>query len=247
MLSTARITLLGLAVVFGSVGLARSQCATTCEYVSRGDRFEGVIGSRQSSANSLQLIGVHYQPDSPADGRSPNLHLFFWLPSPETPAIEVWQPTQNYWMVPTKKLYSKGLQGFSWPRQDVVGPLKLRLDSLYVKVGNRTETLYFPALLAASDRPVPAGRYLFIFMSDSAFDAALSIAHEAQGRLVTVRSFPLRQEEPGIHPFPWDGRDDRGIAMSEGIYFLCLKGHFLGEKITPFKSTIRFLKYGQFE
>ena len=42
-----------------------------------------------------------------------------------------------------------------------------------------------------------------------------------------MRTLERRRFEPGLHGVDWDGRDERGAAVSPGVYFLRAR---LGER-----------------
>lgn len=242
--NSTTLAFLVLFVVLGSVNLAWGQCAA-CKWSDRGDRFEG-IASRQVSGGCCELLGVQYKRAEKIDANASKLRLFFWLPESASPEIVVWQPSTNYMMVPKDKKYAKGLQSFSWPRQAVLEPLGVNIDTLYTRVHDSRE-VYFPALLSTSDRPKPAGSYLFILESGGGIDARCTVEREANGKLTPIRSFPFKEDFGGVFQVGWDGLDDQGKPAAAGTYVLRLKGLLDGETIEDLNYTIRFQHYGRFE
>lgn len=218
------------------------QCPTC--WRDRGDRFEGV--SSQQVSTGLELLGVHYKRAGQIDIKAGTLRLFFWLPESVSPQIVVWEPSTNYMMMPKDHRYSKGLQSFSWPRQAVLAPLGVNVDTLYTRVQD-SRGVYFPALISTSEKPTPAGSYAFILQSGGAIDARCTIEHEVNGRVTPVRSLRVEEEFGGIFQIDWDGRDDQGKPVATGTYVLRLQGTEEGETLEDLSYTVAFQHYGRFE
>lgn len=233
-----------LLLLFLGGGAAAAQCER-CRWSDRGDRFEG-IKNRQVSGGCCELLGVHYQrADRLAEG-APRLYLHFWMPAPARPDIVVWQPSTNYLMIPKEKRYGEGLQSFSWPRQEVLEPLRVQTDRLYARVVNPAK-VYFPVLLSTSEKPSPAGSYRFFLQSGGGIEGRCTIEREVDGRLVPVRSLPVKQEFGGVFPIDWDGRDDGGRTVPPGVYALRIKGLLDAETIEKLNFVAHFQHYGRFQ
>jgi hypothetical protein len=242
--NSATTAILVLFVSLASRDLAWSQCAA-CKWSDRGDRFEG-IASRQVSGGCCELLGVHFKRTEKVDANAPKLTLFFWLPESANPEIVVWQPSTNYMMVPKEKKYLKGLQRFSWPRQAVIEPLGVNIDTLYTRVHDSNQ-VYFPALLSTSEKPKAVGSYLFVLESGGAIDARCTVERETNGKLTPIRSFRYKQDFGGVFQVAWDGLDDQGRPAAAGTYLLRLKGSLEAETIEDLNYTVRFQHYGRFE
>ena len=241
--STTR-ALLALLAVFLATHPVWGQCQT-CKWSDRGDRFEG-IANKEVSGGCCEILGVHYKRAGKIDASASKLNLFFWLPEAASPEIVVWQPTTNYMMVPKSRKYPGGLQSFSWPRQVVIEPLGVNIDTLFTRVRDSRE-VYFPVLLATSSNPEPAGSYLFILQSGVGIDARCIIERDAGGRLTPIRSFPFQEEFGGIFQIPWNGLDDQGKPAPPGTYVLHLTGEQEGETIETLNFSVRFQHYGHFQ
>jgi flagellar hook assembly protein FlgD len=52
-----------------------------------------------------------------------------------------------------------------------------------------------------------------------------------------VKSIYIGQKSAGEHTLIWDGRDEKEIKVSQGLYFICLKsnGKNITQKITLIK------------
>jgi hypothetical protein len=237
-----------LLAVLGSANLVWGQCET-CKWLKRGkdqsERYEG-IKSRPVSGGCCEILGVHYERKDRINASASQLHLFFWLPESVSPRILVWQPSTNYMMEPVNKKYPKGLQSFSWPRQEVIAPLGVNVDTLYTTVRDSRE-VYFPALLSTSERPKPAGSYAFVLESGGGISGQGTIERESAGKLTPVRSFPIEEEFGGRVQINWDGLDGQGKPVAAGTYVLRLKGTLEGETIEPLNYILHFQHYGNFE
>jgi hypothetical protein len=220
----------------------RAQCAK-CKLSDRGDRLEG-IASRQVSGGCCALLGVQYSPAGGATGTPSSLHLHFWLPQPTTPLIKVWEPETNYLMMPKKKEYDRGLQRFSWPRAEVIDPLGLKVDALYVRVSDAAN-VHFPALLSTSENPRLSEPYLFILQSGGRLNVTCTVERQMEGRLVPIRTFQHREPFGGVFQIEWDGKDDNRNPAPEGVYVLRLKGTVETERIQRLNYTLTFQHHGR--
>lgn len=224
---------------------ARAACEK-CRYADRGDRFEGVE-NLQVSGSSFDLVAVEYRQGDTLGPRPEKLHLYFWLPASLTPTIEVREPDKNYMMHPTKKPYAAGLQSFSWPRGEVLGPLGIEAGKLHAKVSNREETLYFPAFLSSGAPPTPGGTYLFYFRSGAGVDVDCTISREEGNQLVPIRKWVCSSDLGGSVRITWDGLDDRKKSVPAGRYTLRVKGDMLAESPRPLRTTVTFEHYGHLQ
>ena len=221
---------------------AQAQCADGCKWSDRGDRWEGLFDEPVASGR-FDLWGLHYRsaPETAAAGEQ--LYLTFWLPpSPELVEVEVWQPTRQYRMRPAREQYGAGRQQFTWPRGEVVGPLGLSIEALYARI--QAGAVYIPALLSTREAPKPAPGYAFIFDSGAGIDAVCTIARRDEK---VVRRFECFEDYGGTIVIEWDGRDDRGQPVAEGVYVLKLDGEMLGETMRPLPGAIPFWHRGPFE
>jgi hypothetical protein len=228
------------AALLAAVGTAWAACSK-CTYAKRGNRSEGVL-VRKVSGGSFDLLSVEYRPAGSSSAAGKDVHLYFWLPKPETPMIEVWEPDTNYWMVPDRKPYVQGLQAFTWPRGDVLDPLGLTPSVLCPKVRNPSQTLYYPAFLSAGQKPAAGGRYVFSFRSGAGVDVRGTIT--PNGTTVPVRKFAYREGGGRLH-IEWNGRDDAGKPVTQGVYVLRLDGNMEAESIRPLSFKLSFVHYGQ--
>lgn len=233
---------LWIALMLAAVEAAGAECAT-CKWSDRGDRFEGVK-SRQVSAGAVELLGVQYEPAGPVKENAANVYLHFRLPAATSPQIVVWEPSTNYLMIPRERKLEPGPRSYSWPRSAVIAPLGLKLDGLYLKVSNPAK-VYFPALLSTDEQPASPGRYLFAFESSGSVDATCTVEREVAGKLSVVRSFPHREDFGGIFRIPWNGLDDAGNPVPEGVYVLRLKGTVEAETIERLSFTVSFQHDGR--
>jgi hypothetical protein len=231
------------AALLAAAGIAWAACST-CTYNRRGNRSEGVL-AQKISGGSFDLLAVEYRPAGglPASGK--DVHLYFWLPKPETPVIEVREPDTSYWMVPDRKPYAQGLQAFTWPRRDVLDPLGLATSVLSPKVSDPLKTLYYPAYLSAGQKPAPDGGYVFSFRSGAGIDVRGAIV--PNGRTVPVRKFTYREGYGGRLRINWNGRDDAGKPVPRGVYVLRLDGNMMAESIRPLNFRLSFVHYGQLQ
>lgn len=231
-----------VALLLGAVSEAGAECPD-CKWSDRGDRFEGVK-SRQVSAGAVELLGVQYQRKGQVKKDAPKVYLHFRLPAVETLQIVVWEPATNYLMMPKERKLGQGRQHYAWPRGAVIAPLGLELDALYPKVCNPAK-LYFPALLSTDDKPSPTGDYLFTLASSGGVAATCTVEREVEGRLAAVRSFACGEDFGGVFRVQWDGRDDAGKPVPEGVYVLRLKGTVEAETIDRLNFTVSFQHYGR--
>lgn len=222
--------------------LAWAVCET-CRYADRGDRHEGV-DQVQVSAASLNPLSIQYRQGDPLKTASDRLYVYFWLPTAQTPAIEVQEPAKNYMMHPVRKPYPAGLQSFSWPRGEVVQPLGLDPARLHARVSSRDRSLYFPAFLSSGPAPAAGGTYAFIFQSGAAFDARCTISRDDGGQLVLVRKWSCPQELGGRVVLEWNGRDDQGQPAAPGRYVLRVRGEMLTDSPRPLNDSFAFQHYG---
>ncbi len=229
--------LLASCILAGSAIPARAGC-DNCRWADRGDRWEGVVERELVSGGSFELLGVHNQRLEATASDSDQLHLSFWLPEPqELEELWVWQPVRFYQMEPARKRFDGGRQGFSWPRGEVIARLGLSVDSLYARI--MAGAVYFPALLSAGERSTPTEGYAFVFLSGGGIDANCTIARRAEGPRV-VRRFECFEDYGGTLVIEWDGRDDRGQPVPEGVYVLNLKGDMLAETLRPLHKSVVF-------
>jgi hypothetical protein len=101
----------------------------------------------------------------------------------------------------------------------------------------RTGVYAFPVLTSVGPEPPPAApapppaRPRLLQNRPNPFNPATTIRLAVPGpapEMVTLRVFDARGRlvatlcsrslDPGYHDFPWDGRDDRGVALGSGIY-----------------------------
>jgi len=207
----------------------------------RGDRFEGVISSREVSGDYFQLLGVHLEEGRELGPSVAALDVTFWLPARETISIKVWEPKKNYWMVPHQKSFPAGKQSFSWPVTPVVLPLKLPVDKLQVLVSNSDETLYYPAQLHAGAQPSEKKRYRFSFESKGGVELKGAFLRKTGDRLVAIKQLTLVEDFPGVVHVAWDGLDQAGKKVSSGVMHLRLEGTiFLSESDEKINLDIPF-------
>ncbi len=231
--------LLASCIVAGSAIPAQAGC-DTCDWTERGDRMEGVVvvKEEQVSGGSFELLGVHARRlEAPAPD-SELLHLSFWLPEPrELDEIEVWQPARRYKMEPARKRFGGGHQDFVWPRGEVIARLGLSIDSLYTRI--KAGEVFFPALLSTREVPMPAPGYAFIFDSSAGIDADCTIVRRDESARV-IRRFECFEDDGGTIFIEWDGRDDRGQPVPQGVYVLKLEGDMLARTLLPLDSIVAF-------
>lgn len=204
------------------------------------DRCEGILDKEQVSGASFELQSVHYQRSEALAAGSEQLHLSFWLPEPAAlDEITVWHPRgplPDYRMDPHQKQYAGGRQDFAWPRAEVIDPLGLSSDALFTLI--KAGTVYFPARLSTGEGPPPTAGYAFVFHAGAPIDAACTIARQDQGAQV-VRSFPCFEDQ-GTIVIEWDGRDERGQPVPEGVYVLKFEGYMLAETLRPIPYRLSF-------
>jgi len=238
-----------LAIIACLVNLSSGSLATAqgVAWRDRGDRFEGVISSREVAGGYFDLLGVHLETGGQALSggelapSSTTLNISFWLPAPETVSIKVWEPKKNYWMVPHQKSFAAGKQSFSWPVATVVKPLKLPVDRLQVLVSNSQETLYYPAQLYARAPSSEKKRYRFSFESKGGVELKGAFWRKAGDRLVAVKPFTLVEDFPGVIHVSWDGLDQAGKKVPSGIMHLRMEGAiFLSESDERINLDIPF-------
>lgn len=234
------------AVLFLVAGLAWAVC-DRCLYQEFEDRFEGVPATRQVSGDSgFGLIGVHYKQAAPLAESDPDLNLYFWMPSADIPAIEVWHPRTNYLMVPKERRYDRGLAVFSWPKKERIKPLNLDVGKLCLKVSDRSKAVYFPAVLSTG-ASLPTGSYAFLFGSQAGFQANGTIAREEKGQMVMTYNRGWAKDREGVHSFDWDGRDMQGKPAPPGVYVLRITGDLFTEQVQEItQPPIKFLHYEKF-
>ena len=223
---------------------AWSQCPP-CKWSDRVNRFEGVV-TRPNSGGCCELLGVHYKRADALTENAKLLYLHFWVPADSSPEIFVWQPDLNYLMIPKSQRYQPGLQHFFWPRGDVLAPLGIQPDSLYLRVRGPGK-VYYPALLSTSERPKALGSYAFVLESGDSLNVMCTIEREVEGRLTAVRHFAHSEAFGGVFTLEWDGRDDRGQKVPGGVYVLHLKGTLEAETIQRLDYAVSFQNYDHFQ
>lgn len=243
---TFRFVLLLVLAAGAAEGLAHAADCKGCDLTRRGDRREGVKAN-PVSGGTIDLLAVEYRPAGAAPAAGPDMHVYFWLPQPEKPVIEVWDPASNYWMVPDERHLGRGLQAYSWPRREVLEPLGLGPGDLFPKVSNRDKSLYYPALVSPGPQPAPGGGYSFAFDSGAGLDVLCTISRQEEGKLVPVRKFRFSEEMGGTFRIPWDGKDDQGRPVPAGPYLLRLRGEMMAEIVRPVNEKVPFLHYGRFD
>jgi hypothetical protein len=220
---------------------AWGQCPD-CKWSDRGDRFEGVT-SQEVSGGCCDVLAVHRKRAEPLSAKAEKLYLHFKLPEKTSPVIAVSEPVKKYLMTPKDRSYPAGLQQFSWPAKDVIAPLKIRPDMLYVRIKSADE-VYFPVLVSAAPRPSAAGGYLFVLESGGEIDAECTVERAEDGRSTVVQRFPCRRSG-GIFQVEWDGMI-QGKAAPDGLYVLRLKGTVEVSSLKPLNLPIYF-QHGRLE
>ncbi len=238
-----------LCLLAGPATPAPAQCET-CEWADRGDRWEGVVPASERkpfSGGSFELLGVHYQHHVEAPNEGDRLYLSFWLPEPaELDEIEVWHPRarlHDYVMRAGRKSYGAGRQDFAWPRGAVIDPLGLAIGSLYARIA--VGEVHYPALLSNREEPAPRLGYAFFFKSGAGIDASCAIVREESARV--VRRFDCFEDVGGTIVIEWDGRDERGKSVPEGLFVLKVVGEMLAKTFRPLERDIAFWHIGRFE
>jgi len=224
---------------------AAAQQATgcdTCEWSQRDDRWEGLFVQEVSGASfELQSLQFLHLPDTPAEGEQ--LHLSFWLPEPlELDRIEVWQPARLYRMEPVQREYGAGWQEFVWPRGAVIDRLGLSIHALYTRI--KEGAVYVPALLSTAAASRSAEGYSFVFHSGAGIDALCTIARRS-GTPRVIRRFDCFEDYGGTIVIEWDGRDESGRAVPEGVYVLEIEGDMLAETLRPLRYSAAFWHRGE--
>ncbi len=221
---------------------SQAECDDACAYRDRGDRSEGLFDGL-IVGGGFYLRGLHYQPAPETAVASEQLHLTFWLPPPtEAVDVEVWQPDSQYRMRPAPKQYGQGRQEFAWPRGEVIDRLGLAIDALSARV--RAGEVYIPRVLSTREVSQPAPGYAFIFDSGAGIDAVCTIARREEHARV-VRRFECFEDYGGTLVIEWDGRDDRGQPVPEGVYVLKLEGEMLAETLRPLSERVAFWHAGR--
>jgi len=233
-----------LTVLLVSAEALSAKC-TSCEYVNRGDRREGIY-RKEVSGGCCEPMAVLYRGMESIANDAQYVHLHFAPPSEMQPEIVVWQPATNYLMRPWPKSYGPGLQDYRWPRQTVLEQLGIPLESLYALVSYHEEGIYLPASLSSSERPKPTGGYTFVLRSDDPLAVRCTIEREEQGKRVPVRNLKQISEKfGGIFRVEWDGLDDHGHALPPGVYLLQLEGTLYAETIEDLSYSLSFQHYGR--
>ena len=241
-ISVASSLLFILAALAATAADPPSPC-TTCDYHSRGDRFEGVR-PHEVSAAGLSLIAVEFKAAKRVAAPSSPLYLHFWLPTPTDVNIQVWEPKTNYVMAPRQTHFSKGSQVYSWPSQEVVAPLGLQLDNLYPLITGPQGAPYYPALLSTSKDETRGQDYIFIFNSSAGVQLTCVISHDEHGELTPIKQFSADQNFARTFSVSWDGLDSRGKPVPSGPYYLQLTGNLFAATVAPVKLSIPFWHYG---
>lgn len=221
--------------------------AQDLSWQDRGDRYEGVV-ARDISGGYFTLLGVQLEGGEQLQAGAARLQISFWLPSPQTLNIRVWEPRSNYWMIPHAKKFSAHAQSFAWPLTPVIRGLNLNLELLQVLVANENETLYFPARLSTAAPALSEPRYRFTFDSKGGVELEGVIVREAGKALQPLKSFAINEEYPGTVRVRWDGKDSEGRLAPEGVYRLQLKGAiYLNDSEEAMALDIRFMHRGNVE
>lgn len=221
--SFTRLISVLLTTVAGAV-VSQPGAAQDTRFSDRGDRDEGVITTQEISGGYFSLSGVQIEAGPEDLVSATRLRVAFWLPESERPAIKVWLPAQNYWMVPHSQEFGAGEQSFSWPVATVLKPLGVDVTRLQVLIANEEQTLYFPAKLEADAKPAGEFNYVFSFVSRGGVYLKGSIVQMTGNGFVVAREFAAEEKPAGNVRFRWDGRDESGEMAPAGIYHLRLEG-----------------------
>ncbi len=239
----SKLCLSWLLLALGRVDLAAGAC-DHCKFTPRGNRHEGVA-TRQISGGSFDLVAVEYRA-APPTGDGDEVKLYFWLPQASNPYIEVYEPRSNYLMLPIRKQREPGLVSFAWPRAEVITPLGLAVEGLFLKVWD-DDDVFYPGYLTAGPAPSSGGTYAFVFQSGAGIDVQGLVSRAQGNELIEVRKLSFQDELGGTLRISWDGRDEQGQLAPPGVYTLRLKGYMLAEVLRPINEKIAFQHYGQLE
>lgn len=238
---------------FVSVSLAAVQgLCEGCAWTERGDRFEGVHEeATMISGASFELVSVRYRGETASAAGDTSLRLSFWLPEAQTlDELLVWRPLPSrtgdkvaYKMAPNQKALGAGRREFTWPRAEVLDRLGIPPAALHVRI--KAGPAYLPGLLAAGLPPSAPAGYVFVFQSGAGIDTVCSLWRE--GAAEPVRKLEWYVEDGGELSLEWDGRDERGGLVPDGLYVLKIEGDMLAEVLRPLEKTVRFWHRNQIE
>lgn len=218
--------------------------AASLNWKQRGDRFEGVVTSRDISGGYFNLVGVHMEGTGKLNPQAGRLSVQFWLPTAQKVHVKVWEPGTNYWMVPSRKKYNSGRHIYSWPATDVVKPLSLDYRRLRVLVYDSTETTVYPAALYTHPIDIGHRTYRFLFDSKGGVELQGQIIRDTGGRQVILRKFSINEDYPGIVQVRWNSRDQAGKPVKAGVLRLHIDGDiFLSDTDDYITTDIRFRHY----
>jgi hypothetical protein len=207
----------------------------------RGDRFEGVITSRDISGGYFSLVGVHLEGQGELRRDSDRLSIVFWQPSAQKLKVKVWDPDSNYWMVPTRRNYEGGRQVFTWPTTEVLKPLGLNYGKLKVLVTDSAETVVYPSALVSQLSNAGTKSYRFVFDSKGGVQLDGRIIRETGGQPQLLKQFRVIENYPGTVHIRWDGRDRSGNPVAAGLLRLQLEGDiYLSDSEDYITSDIQF-------
>ena len=90
-------------------------------------------------------------------------------------------------------------------------------------VGNDPPQAGFESAPAISCRPVPSrGSVSILYRTEQPGERVRVDVYDVRGR--SVRRLVAGRSEAGSHSIPWDGKDDSGREVPQGIYFVALAG-----------------------
>lgn len=199
-------------------------------YRDRGDRHEGVK-SKPVSGYDVELLGARVEMELPSE-LPDDFTVQFFLERQEKVYLTVRErdPIEFYWLdkVARTDWRSKATNSFTWPSQDVLGPLELSPERLLVlaRLGREGPNPYervAPVIFPGTSNPTRIAGYRFTFKSNGSARTHHRVFAPDSTEIQVPGS--ERQRRPDT---PFDVRWRVG-NWPEGIYRLRLEGYFLSD------------------
>lgn len=213
--------------------------ADDLDYRSRGNRSEGAR-PKPVGGYDLVLVGAMVEGGVPAPAQLPkDLELRFYLKDKRDVHLTIREREAEtyYWLDEVEQSWRRGVNVFSWPSAEVVGPLEVslanltvlaRLDSALTDGVDEVAPVVFPQRFV----PKPVERYRFTFKCNSRARVGWKLFRGNATEPIAQQT--ERRISAGLFDVEWNaGR------QPAGRYRLKVEGYFLNDN-EPIDQVVLF-------
>ncbi|OQW91506.1 MAG: hypothetical protein BWK78_04450 [Thiotrichaceae bacterium IS1] len=199
------------------------------DYMSRGDRYEGIKSRPVSGGSFIELV-------SAVSGGSTGsilefCQLKFYIPPPYTVdniVVQELKPKTYYWLDKVKKTWQSGFNHYQWPTKEVIVPLEIKEISklgvvVYLDKSKKyvTPTTFYSKDISSYSEDTLSGYYFTFRPLTGISSLSYEIYDEKSENDTTLLSgehAPVSVDQPFTIPI------DGNRLQKEGFYELLVKG-----------------------